>query len=312
MDAFKDIVKRTDAILKNFSAQWLKNAWLEEKNINAVLDLLSDQFSREQYCKDIMYCFLNKFLKGELAANLSGMMSPGEWKRHMISMYSQNIHPEIDAPEWGRQTLDISKTTAFILDQYRYDDKVMIKKDDICLDLGACYGETAIWMQDNGAREVYVFEIDPVNFSFLLNNILKQKSPNAIHPVRNAVSNTSGDVYLVQNHFNPGASSISSTKPQNGQYEKIGCVTLDEFCEHRQIKPNFIKMDIEGAELDAINGAAGLFAAYRPKFAICIYHKWEHRWQIPLRLKELCEDYDFYVKKSHPIYETVFYGCPQK
>lgn len=91
----------------------------------------------------------------------------------------------------------------------------------------------------------------------------------------------------------------------------IAATSLDDYCREEDIRPDFIKMDIEGAELDAINGAHAVFTQYRPSFAICIYHSLEHRWQVPLRLAGLCPGYDFSVKKSHPVCETVFYGCPR-
>ena len=73
------------------------------------------------------------------------------------------------------------------------------------------------------------------------------------------------------------------------------------------VYPTFIKMDIEGAEVNAIKGAKNTLMKYKPKLAISIYHKWSHRWEIPLMLKEIVPDYKFYLKKSHPTAETVLF-----
>jgi len=79
-----------------------------------------------------------------------------------------------------------------------------------------------------------------------------------------------------------------------------------------KIRPNFIKMDIEGAEYATIMGAEKVFRSCRPKFAICIYHSWPDRFRIPLILQSYCPDYEFYLKKSHPKWETVLLGRPKE
>lgn len=99
---------------------------------------------------------------------------------------------------------------------------------------------------------------------------------------------------------------------QNGKtppdFYPVQAITIDDYCERNNVIPDFIKMDIEGAEPLALRGCEKTLKKYRPKFAVCIYHAWPHRWTIPLYLNELLPDYDFYVKKSHPYAETVFFG----
>lgn len=74
---------------------------------------------------------------------------------------------------------------------------------------------------------------------------------------------------------------------------------------------SFIKMDIEGAEMDALHGAAELIKSKKPKLAICIYHKLEDLWEIPLYIRSLVVGYDFYVRQHTPLYlETVLYAIP--
>lgn len=311
MNSFKDIVKQTEHVVKTLGTRWLKDAWKNEKEISAVLEILSDAESREVYSREIMWCFLSTFLKGQLAATMAGMMTQAKWQASIIETLQSNIHPEIEAPASALGTLNFSKTATFTLGQYRYGDKVLPAKGDVCLDLGACLGDTSLWMLDQGAAAVHAFEIDPGNRESLAKTLAKKPEYARIQMVPKAVADTSGELYLVTNDYNPGASRISRQKPAAGRFSTIVATSLDDYCRERDIRPDFIKMDIEGAELDAINGAEAVFTRYRPKFAICIYHTFEHRWQIPLRLAELCPGYDFYVKKSHPVFETVFYGCPR-
>ena len=71
----------------------------------------------------------------------------------------------------------------------------------------------------------------------------------------------------------------------------------------------FIKMDIEGAERDALTGAADLIRRCRPDLAICVYHSVSDLWEIPLMIHEIEPSYRLYMRHHTPlIYETVCYA----
>lgn len=82
--------------------------------------------------------------------------------------------------------------------------------------------------------------------------------------------------------------------------------SLDQFFQnHENREVSIIKMDIEGAELDALSGAEKTITSVMPKLAICIYHKNEDIFSIPLFLKKITENnhnkkYRFYFRQhSH-------------
>lgn len=77
----------------------------------------------------------------------------------------------------------------------------------------------------------------------------------------------------------------------------------------------FIKMDIEGSELEALSGAQETIRKNMPKLAICVYHKKEDLITIPQFIKNLESggaEYSFYLR-HHSFYEheTVLYGIPK-
>jgi FkbM family methyltransferase len=91
--------------------------------------------------------------------------------------------------------------------------------------------------------------------------------------------------------------------------EIIEVINLDEYLKDERDTVTFIKMDIEGAELNALKGAEQIIKKYKPKLAICIYHKPEDVWEIPNLLLEFVPDYKFYIR-HYSLYwsETVLYA----
>lgn len=80
-----------------------------------------------------------------------------------------------------------------------------------------------------------------------------------------------------------------------------------------QEKVTFIKMDIEGAELNALKGASQTILRDKPKLAISIYHSNEDMIEIVEYINKLCPEYKLYVRYYlATIYDsdTVLYGCP--
>ena len=89
----------------------------------------------------------------------------------------------------------------------------------------------------------------------------------------------------------------------------IPVTTIDHLCAQRPV--NFIKMDIEGAEHDALDGALRTIVRDRPRLAISAYHRPDDLWTLPRKLAALCPGYAFYLR-SHGYngFDTVLYGIP--
>lgn len=87
----------------------------------------------------------------------------------------------------------------------------------------------------------------------------------------------------------------------------VQSTTLDSFLDGEKV--SYIKMDIEGAELEALKGAKNTIQMHHPQLAICVYHKTEDIYEIPQFIHDLVPDYQFYLRHySLCALETVLYA----
>ncbi len=111
-------------------------------------------------------------------------------------------------------------------------------------------------------------------------------------------------VSFTSNASNPSASSVQEVSAlKEGQ---IPVIVLDDTIQF--MNPTHIKMDVEGAEYDAIKGAEKTIARHRPNLAICLYHKSSDLWEIPLLIHEIEPRYDMYIRVHEDLcLSTVLY-----
>ncbi len=116
-----------------------------------------------------------------------------------------------------------------------------------------------------------------------------------------------------QLHFEIGQGEASSVSSMGNSI--IQCVSLDETLP--VFAPNLIKMDIEGAEYDALLGARHMIAAHHPGLAISVYHRPEHLWQIPLLIAQIAQgarlNYQYGLRlHAQNGFDTIFYAIPER
>ena len=105
--------------------------------------------------------------------------------------------------------------------------------------------------------------------------------------------------------------TIDNNEKQNNcnhNYHANNINTVDNLINE---KIDFLKLDIEGAEVDTIIGAKNTILKYHPILAICIYHKASHWYEVPQEILQIREDYTIYIRHyMEGIYETVMYFIP--
>jgi len=76
--------------------------------------------------------------------------------------------------------------------------------------------------------------------------------------------------------------------------------------------PTFIKLDIEGYEIEALRGARGVIDRAAPVLAVCVYHLQDHLWRIPLLLREWRSDYALFLRPHNEEgWDLVCYAVPR-
>ena len=182
-----------------------------------------------------------------------------------------------------------------------FDVECLDKEQQISfVDCGALDGNTSIWATEwfNQIHKIWVFEPDTRNAKECKENLKNIESEVSV--IEKAVYSSNTELYFKES--NNGMSSIDSS----GEV-CVKTATLDSVIEDRG--DLYIKMDIEGAEIEALRGAERLIRNCKPKLAICIYHKDEDVIKIPEMLLKYNEDYKFYIRHySLTKNETVLYA----
>jgi len=162
------------------------------------------------------------------------------------------------------------------------------EKDDIIVDAGAFNGDAAceFLKYEPNIKKIYSFKPDDKNFLKLVENCKDER----VVPIKMGLWSKSDEKLSFKANLGVGSYIVKS---KDGA-EKISTITLDDFFKDKDF-PNLIKMDIEGADLEALKGAREIIKNKKPKIQICLYHKPTHLFKIPLLLKSINPNYNFFL-----------------
>lgn len=181
-----------------------------------------------------------------------------------------------------------------------------LPKDIVFVDIGAFDGDTIEAFLNHckgNFKAAYALEPDPLNYVKLLER--REKWDSKIQNIVNCREKAAGNINQMI-HFN--ATGTLGSKSGCGEHE-VECVRLDDILELEG--PTYIKMDIEGAELEAIEGTKDIIKSYAPTMAVCVYHRPDDLWKIPIYINNLREDYYFFFRThKEQGWDAVLYAIP--
>jgi FkbM family methyltransferase len=204
----------------------------------------------------------------------------------------------------------------FLLEHYAYKKGgrvIRVQPGDMVIDAGSCWGEVALYFADHTGAEgkVYCFEFTPDNLEILEQNIsLNQHLADRIEVVSKALWDQSEEILSYGAH-GPSTSLVRDTKRERTL--EVSTLSIDDFVKDEGIaRVDFIKMDIEGAELRALQGAEKTIRTFKPKLAISLYHKEDDFIVIPDYLDKLGLGYEFFLDHfTIHSWETVLFASPR-
>ena len=175
--------------------------------------------------------------------------------------------------------------------QYFDADIMSPQEGEVFVDGGCfdCSTDKAFIKWCNGDyRKIYAFEPDAENYEKCLKKCREEGMAN-IELYHKGLWDCETEL-----SFEAGGGQGSKIGEQGANVIKIPTAAIDDVVGGEEV--SFIKLDVEGAELKALQGAAQTIRTFRPRLAICIYHKPEDVIEILEYILSLHDDYRLYIR----------------
>lgn len=209
----------------------------------------------------------------------------------------------------------------FVYSQYNLRSRTKVysaQRGDVVIDCGACFGGTSLYFADavgsNG--RVISFEFMPDNLKvFKANMAMNPELARRITLIERPVWKSTGDLMVIEGSGPATQVHLASAAietPQLPGASEVRAMKIDDaMIQHDVNRVDLIKMDIEGAEMMALQGARLTIEKYRPCLAVCVYHKLIDFYEIPEFIHSLNLGYSFEFQHStvHGD-ETVLFAVP--
>lgn len=180
----------------------------------------------------------------------------------------------------------------------QYFENFMQYENEYFVDAGGYDGDTTeeFVLRYPDYKKIYFFEPSIKNLSAARAKLIGRRD---IHFSAMGLSNRRGML-----NFNSDAGSASAITEDS--MESIHVDSLDTLLHNQPV--SFIKMDLEGWEINALHGAKEIIKKYKPKLAVAVYHEAKDIREIPGFILSLNSDYKVYLRHyTQGWSETVMY-----
>jgi FkbM family methyltransferase len=141
------------------------------------------------------------------------------------------------------------------------------------IDIGAHVGFYSLFFAKcvgTGGR-VFAFEPLPGNFALLQKNVRLNQLRN-VHVRNQAVFSRTQQITITTSDDQPNPGNGSIHNEAGHEHYRVEAVSMDEFCEEQSLRPDILKMDVEGTEYDVLLGAKETINRCRPNLLIELHH----------------------------------------
>lgn len=236
--------------------------------------------------------FYQQQISGDVVREIENLLCDNRSKQVFSSIIEKRrlgFMDYTDIREWN--------SSEYFRDEFWAPDKDGL---DVFVDGGAYDGDTIEefenWTSQN-YKHVYSFEPQHSKAKIIRKKIIGNKRVSFFEK---GLWSSEGKI-----GFSNGDSDWSGRISANAD-EYIETVALDEIVNE---KVTFLKMDIEGAEIEALKGAKRIIKEDKPYLAVCIYHKLNDLFEIPLLIHEMVPEYKMYIRHmGNRCYGTILYA----
>ena len=186
-----------------------------------------------------------------------------------------------------------------VKDISNYEQFYTVKEGDVVVDAGANEGYLSIYYAKKvkSKGKILAFEPDNLNLKKFKANLDLNKGVDNISIIEDLIWNVNTKIEFYE------AGTVASSahfRPNDSKAIIKNAITLDTFCIKNNIKRmDFVKMDIEGAEIEALDGAINTIKTFSPNFVIATYHS------VNGELTYI--KVESFFKLHHYPYKTIFY-----
>lgn len=202
--------------------------------------------------------------------------------------------------------VDVGKfLNEFEKEQYFDLDELTFAEDEVFVDVGAFDGQTSLEFVRRNPKfgHIYMFEPDEGNRQRCRANIDACETKDKMTIISKGLWSKTAELSFKSSR------SGSTIMVEGDGSDTVSVVSLDETLGHEKV--TFIKMDIEGAEAEALTGAKEIIREQSPKLAISIYHKVYDILEIPQLILGMNPNYQFFLRHyTVGASDTVLYALP--
>ena len=165
-----------------------------------------------------------------------------------------------------------------------------VRAGDVVFDCGAHVGVFTHMSLERGASKVVAIEPDPLNQDCLRRNLAPEIATGKVVLVPKGVWSSAQTLVLSESTLNSGNNSF--VMGGGGQKIEIPVTTIDTLVSELGLpRVDYIKIDIEGSEREALKGARETVRKYRPRMMIDTYHRPDDLQVLPAVIREARADY---------------------
>jgi FkbM family methyltransferase len=286
------------------------------------LPIISAEQLKSQY-SDAIVIVTSELHGASILSTLQKIQYPGKIYSFddLLPFYTipyNKFEPHVDGYQWAFEYFTDMESRQVILDsmctrllgttmtpsqnhQYFEPDVCPLTDSEIFVDGGCFIGDTAEeFIRQTGGKyiHIYGFEPDKVNLKKALANLSQYKNIDVLN----------SGLWHMTNTYKFVSGAFGNSKLSEDGDTIADTISLDEFFSDKHA-PTFIKMDIEGAEYCALEGAKDILKTRKPKLAICVYHQVHDIYALPQQILKINPEYKLTLRHYSRWYaESVCYA----